>query len=166
MSPQKNHTKMLAEVSKVPPLPVGRVDLLYEHPFRGGERGPGALVVIYFIWLIRRAALRHAESRTTGKAAKPTAPATAPLPSDVRRAAPSLPKDTEPSRSSTNIGRRSFIPSLSQLRCVVPRPCTIASRRLRRVASPRRTCTTRTSRPDTRTPLARSILHPPPVRTG
>ena len=49
MSPQKNHTKMLAEVSKVPPLPVGRVDLLYEHPFRGGERGPGALVVIYFI---------------------------------------------------------------------------------------------------------------------
>ena len=37
MSPQKNHTKMIAEVSKVPPLPVGRVDLLYEHPFRGSE---------------------------------------------------------------------------------------------------------------------------------
>jgi hypothetical protein len=29
--------KMLAEVSKVPPLPVGRVELFYEHPFRGSE---------------------------------------------------------------------------------------------------------------------------------
>ena len=54
MSPQKDHTKMLAEVSKVPPLPVGRVDLLYEHPFRGGERGPGALVVIYFIIIVEK----------------------------------------------------------------------------------------------------------------
>ena len=37
MSPQKNHTKMLAGVSKVPLLPVGRVELFYEHPFRGSE---------------------------------------------------------------------------------------------------------------------------------
>ena len=29
--------KHLAEVSKVPPLPVGRVELFYEHPFRGSE---------------------------------------------------------------------------------------------------------------------------------
>ena len=35
--PTKKSHQDAREVSKVPPLPVGRVELFYEHPFRGSE---------------------------------------------------------------------------------------------------------------------------------